>query len=148
MLDSIVGIVGVVIAVAQLYLQLSDRPHPPLHGPGDRVSAGDDWVAPEVAVPETRGDERSRTESPRDWVERQQEQARRENEDWIERQQERARREHEAFHARFEADWARSLAGSGRSLALLAAVCLAIGSVAYILAARGDARTAPPQALT
>lgn len=40
------------------------------------------------------------------------------------------------------------MAGSGRSLALLAAVCLAVGSVAYSLAASEETAGVPPAALT
>jgi hypothetical protein len=80
--------------------------------------------------------------SPQEWVERDPEAPRR-HEDFFER----ARREHEASVARMDAranEWKAQMASS---FALLAAVFLAIGSVAYFVAARTDSNSERPAAL-
>jgi hypothetical protein len=135
-LDAIVGVGGLLIGLAGLYLQARNRPAVSAVDQSSRdfgfrptIRAVEDGVPePDVYVRDS-GAER---DQPGDWIERQQLRAKRESDEW---------------HAKFEREsdeWRTRLASS---FALLAAACLAIGCVAYILAAGTDSRLQSPGAL-
>jgi len=122
-LDAIVGVGGLLIALAQLFLQLQERhsasrPEPPRASRSSYPPASD-WddrdVVPRSSYP-MEGDESS--------------------EDWSER-----------WHREFEARAEERQARTASSLALLASVFLGIGSVAYVVATSTNSRSQSPAAL-
>lgn len=135
-LDSIVGVAGLVIGLASLYLEMRNR---------RAVSTAD----------QRPKDSRFRTQANFDDELAQEPMADAESlltgqeqpEDWIERQRRAHKRESDEWHAEFRRESDEWRARLANSFALLAAVCLAVGCVAYILAVGTESHPQSPGAL-